>query len=419
MKLIHKVTIFTNICSVLLFSGCSCTGGTLCPNSYPKEPESMYILKMQSLDQNKTKVYVDNSLDRAKNRLFIETFSEAINTHGVWEDVYVSESSFIKKDMEFYTINHPMFNNKIQEEIVPNYIAKITMDHYALSGNYVFKKYISYSNSGIVKTSTKYPAHKYTSVILDDKRLEIKGFESEKEAVDLFLYIVDSTIKFGFDEDFTKTIESTFKAKGLEFLDPTKYYGGMALEFDPIALDKENRLIIKSVLDYYSLKLPLQNELIGNVQVVDNAKEADLIIVVNNLAYTSLATTKQTNLEKVQTEDMSMLLNKGYGLNDAGMALNTLSSNNLGSAQARGATGAIAGTELALGLIGAFSGPNKTQNRFDLQKVYFLKPTGEVITAKIYSDSTMFTDAGLQADYFHLATLSNTKISKQILFDLQ
>lgn len=418
----------TSVCAALFFSGCSCTGGTLCPNSYPKEPESMNILKMQSLDQNKTKVYVDNSLDRAKNRLFIEAFNEAINTHTSWDDVSVSEAAYNKKDTEFLSKQQPKFNEKIEQSLYESYIAKVTMDHYAMSGNHMYRKNMPYNSDGKARTSVKYPAHNYTSVVLDDTHLEIKGFENEKEAVDLFLYLVDATIKFGTDEKFTETIEKTFQTKGTSLLDPTKYYAGMALEFDPIALDKEGRLIIKSVLDYYSMKIALEKELSTKMQIVNDAKDADMIIAVNNLTYTSLITTSKENIEKIQTQDMTQMIDthikstSNNSVNQAGMSLHTLSTNTAGSAQARGATGAIAGAELALSVLSILTepkAPNKTQNRFDLQKVYFLKPTGEVITQKIYLESTTFNADFMQTYYFQLAAFSNTKIAKQILFDLQ
>lgn len=411
-----KIFLFCFV-TVLCITGCTCTGGALCPNPAPKESESLHILTKNGLSPKSTKIYVDDSIDEAKHKAFIETFAQAINSHEVWQDVYISEENFIHQDKTFYQTSTSAFNNKVQDEVIPGYITKVAMDHYAFTGDFKYKKGL-YNFAGLLKSAQKYPHKKYQAMVLDTKRLEITGFESDKEAIDLFLYLVDATIKFGFDEDFTKTIESVFQKQGFESLDPTKYYGGMAFELDQLALSKEHRLIIKSVFNYYSLKIPLQNALQEKVLIVDNAKEADVIVSTNNLAYISLGVAQKNNLEKIQTQNMAQLL-KDSSLNNVGMSLHTLSSNTTGSAQARGAISAIAGAELAIGLIDVFSGPSKTQNRYDLQKVYYLKPNGEILASKIYANSTAFTEAMLPTYYFNTATYCNQQIAKQILDDLQ
>ncbi|MBE0497349.1 MAG: hypothetical protein IBX45_13095 [Campylobacterales bacterium] len=406
----------------VFFSGCSCTGGALCPNTY-KKPETLHLKQIFFADkEEKLNIFVDDTLDLARNKLFIEGMVEVINRHGKWSDVYntsVNQVNFIE---DFYEENNLRRNAYLNKDFYNSYFVKITMDHYAPIGNYVMKN-ISYNSTGIFTSVDKHESNTYFAKKLDDRRFEISGFKNRQEALDLYLYIVDSTLRFAFDEDLTETIQKIFVEKNIDYLNPLKYYGGMALEFDPIVLKDENRLILKSTLDYFSLSNLLKKEMSDNYNFVATAEEADLVMVVNNLAFICPYTTKEEHLKVIQTKEYEGKIFEGAKasnhLYNSGSALHSLSLNGYMSPKAAAASNTIASAELAIGLIGAFTGPNKTQSRLALHKVYFIKPSGEFLAEKVYGKNYTFNQGFLKNFYFNLAIAANLEIIKSIYADIE
>ena len=91
------------------------------------------------------------------------------------------------------------------------------------------------------------------------------------------------------------------------------------------------------------------------------------------------------------------------------------------SATGTGISNAISGAGVAIGLIGAFSGPTPTQGRFALHKVYYFSPSGELLAQKLYSKNKIFGERDIWTSYtYKHANIVNTEIiNEQIIIDIE
>lgn len=390
---------------LFIFTGCSrtvggvawCNGGLICPK---EEQISEKIFSKTNIDTNNIRVFIDDSIDKQRNKDFTELMVEAINSNDEFQDVVMlGADSYKGKDESLLNTT------------------KILMNFYAPSGNHVFVK-ASYDSNGLVGGKKNYEPRKYTAKVLDEKSFEITGYKDDQEALALYLYLVRSTIKYGFGTDFREKIDKKFKESEHKFLNPVRYYGGMSLEFDARMLSKENRLVIKSAFDYTTIKESLQVRLImNNIKVAGEPSSANLIIVTNNLMYASMSTTNKDDLKEVQAKNDFLQSSSTYrNANNAGNAMNNLSNSMSSTSSAKGAMGAVAGAELML----SFAGPSDTQFRTIVQRIYFTKPSGEIIAEKIYANSKDFDEKMLRAYPIEGPTDKlNGNIADQIFFDLQ
>jgi len=417
---------------LIMFIGCSrtvagiqwCNGGTICPD---EEIVSEKIIEKAGLTQKTVKVYIDDSIDQSKNKRFAEIFAEAINEYKDYNEVSLLGDSYLGINEKLYALNsfdssQPFSNSMlfVQPENKPNlesmYSAKIKMYFFAPTGNHRFTNQY-YNKSGLLTSTNYYPAKKYSAYITSDNGIDIKGHQNEVEGIAFYLFLVDSTIKFGFDNKFMEHINKVFEKNNAFYLNPIKYFGGTSFEYDFAKLHQENKLILKPTMDNSSFKKMLSSKIALKYTVVDSREKADIILATNLLMYASKATTKKDDIVSIQTNDeiQASSIFKDSS-NSTGVALNNLSNSISSTSSAKGAMSVVSGAELALSM----AGPNETQNRIIIQRIYFLKPTGELVSKKSYVASEFFTEQSLIKSPLQLpANILNEKIAKQIVFDLQ
>lgn len=247
-----------------------------------KEP----VLKL-TIPAKDMKIYVDNSMDVAKQENIVDVYVKALNTvEGFKVEItpgYIGKSDWdlLEFGLEFdgeedgrvYTydknLNYPQFS--FYQNI--NTFNHMFSDEVRLSNE----------NHGIIFSNEKYYEEKsYKAKKLDAKSFEITGFDSEKEALDIYIHLLRCAREYDLDNPLKKKIASMPETKWPLHV----FYHGTGLRFDGEALEKEGRLIIIPRILDYSMKDNLITMLKHNgIAVVDNPKDANVVILVHNLLF--------------------------------------------------------------------------------------------------------------------------------------
>lgn len=205
------------------------------------------------------------------------------------------------------------------------------------------------------KRDINYYEKKYTAVKLDDSSFEVKGFSSKKEAMDVFVELMRSTYDANyFANSQSKAPMAKEKEYSIDYWRLNMFYPGRGVVFDPYALENENRLIVKPIIEAYSLKKHLINVLkAGGYSIVDKREDAQMLISVQNLYF---GTTKdlqnslpiingRLNKETKQKESSKNIAKETESLTNQASLASDLGNNNL----AKGMAG-VAAANLVLNL---------------------------------------------------------------------
>lgn len=221
-------------------------------------------------------VYVDNSLDLERQKNAVESYVWAINNTDYFK-VEVNESPTVT----------PL---NIQYKPVTSYIScesNIKESH--LLPNIKFVTY-NYEYAGDLlkqNRNIRYYDNKYSAIKLNDNSFEIKGFNSKKEAMDVFVELMRSSYaKNDFSTTLYKSPKPSNEQFSVDYWNLNMFYPGRGFVFDPFVLEKENRLIVKPVIEAYSLKKQFLNVLkAGGYTIVENKNDAQMLIKTQNLYY--------------------------------------------------------------------------------------------------------------------------------------
>lgn len=269
-------------------------------------------------------VYIDNTADQERQKNAVETYVWAINNTDSFQveinaepkvyplnikrnlvkgtTIYCDENikkSKLLPDVDFVTYNYEY----------PN----VLMDHTRIKVKYQDKKFYD---------------KKYSAKILENESFEITGFNSKKEAMDIFVELMRSTtqeykhnlistelVSTGvFAEQLkTKTEPNKFvlalhnapKPKNelysIDYWDFSLFYPGRGFVFDPYALENENRLVITPIIKLYTLKHHLLETFVTNgYNVVEDPQQAKMLVNIENLYYGTTYNLKTNTLPLVQ-----------------------------------------------------------------------------------------------------------------------
>lgn len=256
------------------------TGCTKQPELGAKEP----VLKF-SIPAKEMKIYVDNSMDIAKQENIVDTYVKALNNVDGFK-VEITPGYIGKTDWSLLKFNQKLPVQEDGREYIYDLNANYPSFNYYQNintFNHVFsdKVKLADENHGIfVDTAKYYENKKYTAKKLDAKSFEIVGFDSEKEALDIYIHLLRCAREYVLNNPLKKYIAKMPEARWPLDI----FYHGTGLRFDGEALEKEGRLIIiPRILDFSmkdNLVTLLKHE---GFSVVDSPKDANLVILVHNL----------------------------------------------------------------------------------------------------------------------------------------
>lgn len=248
-------------------------------------------------------VYVDNSIDLERQKNAVESYVWAINNTDSFK-VEVNESPTVAPLNIQYkpATSYISCEGNIKEShLLPN--IKFVTYNYEYAGDLLEKN-----------RNIRYYDNKYSAIKLNDNSFEIKGFNSKKEAMDVFVELMRSTVPeyknevISISKNTSTGITSEAKTKttrihkfilalrqaplpenilySREYWDLSQFYPGRGFVFDPFVLEKENRLIVKPIIEAYSLKKQFLNVLkAGGYTIVENKNDAQMLIKTQNLYY--------------------------------------------------------------------------------------------------------------------------------------
>lgn len=265
----------------ILFVGCASDG--------PKLPKVDLDIKKANM-----KIYVDNSLDKEKQKRVRDAFVYALRK-------MIKNNEFKLVKTKGYVDNTPFDVFDLRRDKIVHYGEKkfytdgeryshvyefapfywVNLYNFIFDGKHELGKDFFGSNE-YYKTDTHYTLKK-----IGDSSFEVKGFKTKREAIDIYLQILRDSCTYG---------ESNFPKYAKEYLKNTKagvdwtiwlYSKNIAL-YDPDELAENNKLILRpTILDAskkYQLKALLEQK---HYTVVNNPKDANIIIYIKNLAFGS------------------------------------------------------------------------------------------------------------------------------------
>ncbi|KIM05694.1 MAG: hypothetical protein KU29_09735 [Sulfurovum sp. FS06-10] len=313
-----------------LFSGCATT------------QKELFVLPQEP--QKNITVYVDNSLDLERQKNAVETYVWTINNTDSFRVEINKEPKVTPLDIKLTrTTSYLTCESNIKDSyLLPNI-------------KFVTYNYEYYDKLLAPERDINYYEKKYTAIKLDDSSFEIKGFSSKKEAMDVFVELMRSTYDANyFANSQSKAPMPKEKEYSIDYWRLNMFYPGRGVVFDPYALENENRLVVKPIIEAYSLKKHLINVLqAGGYSVVDKREDAQMLISVQNLYF---GTTKdlqnslpiinsRLNKESKQQESSKNLAKETESLTNQASLASDLGNNNL----AKGMVG-VAAANLVLNL---------------------------------------------------------------------
>lgn len=333
--------------TILLFTGCTST---------PKIPKLNYGMKKADM-----KIYVDNSLDKDKQKRVRDAFVYAIRKmiknnqfKMVKTKGYVGEGSWsvfdLRKDKDIHHNGKKFYGkgdiNVNVYEFAPFYY--VNLYNFVFDGKHKLGKDLFGSNE-YYKTNTRYTLKK-----IGDSSFEVKDFKTKREAIDIYLQILrDARINRNFGKPiFENYVKEYLKKTDCEVDWTTFLYSNNIVLYDPDELATNGRLILRpTVLDSskkYQLKSLLRQK---HYIVVDKPKGANLIISVQNLAFGEArsinydSTIIKNNLKHIKIINPYTASQASY---DYGQAATSFSSMNTPSGNT------MAGVSAALGVLSMF-----------------------------------------------------------------
>jgi len=283
-KKMKKVILSVMVGAVfLLFTGCA-------DNPRP-------IKVNLGLKRSAMKIYVDNTLDKDKQKRVRDAMVYAISKmlkkdqfklvktkgyigEGAWDLIDLRNDKYISYDGKYLSSISVDRNVNVYE---------FDYFHYVNLYNFMFDR--KHKLTGDSFDSVEYYKRKpqYTLKKIGDTAFEVKGFKTPKEAIDIYLQILrfaneDET--FG-HSNFKDYIREYMKEKTDVGVDWTTglYYGNM-VRYDPYELAVNKRLILKPTILEASKKYQLKSLLdTYGYTVVNEPKDANIIISIQNLAF--------------------------------------------------------------------------------------------------------------------------------------
>ncbi|WP_374543338.1 hypothetical protein [Flavobacterium sp.] len=264
-------------------------------------------------------VYIDNTADLERQKNAVETYVWAIND----TDSFKVE---VNADPKVYPLN--IKRNLVKgttiycDENIKK--SKLLPSAEFVTFNYEYPDYLMDQTRITVKyQDKKFYDKKYSAKVLENESFEIIGFDSKKEALDIFIELMRSTTqeyKFNLvstelistgvfsEQRKTKTEPNKFilalhkapkptnEIYSIDYWDLSQFFPGRGFVFDPYALENENRLIVTPIIKLYSLKHQLLETLVANgYNVVDEPQKASLLISSETLYYGSTYNLKLNN----------------------------------------------------------------------------------------------------------------------------
>lgn len=263
----------------ILITGC---------NKQPKVAENINteepVLKF-SIPAKEMKIYVDNSLDINVQEGMVDAYVNALNDVDGFK-AEVSPGYIGKTDWELleFDLTYPERDDgRIYTYDTNLNYPKFTTLRHINTYNHKFNDKVKLFNEdhGVFFSSVKhYEDRKYTAKKIDAKSFEIFGFNSKKEAVDIYIQL----LRDGYEFKANPLRKRLWKEASNRPLNT--YYNGTGLKFDGEALEKEGRLIIVPRIMDFSMKDNLITLLKHNgLTVVNDPKDANLVIIVHNLLF--------------------------------------------------------------------------------------------------------------------------------------
>lgn len=273
--------------TVLLFSGCQVRIGP----PPPAEPVKLSIVKKDM------KIYIDNSLDLDKQKRAVDAFVSAFKDTKKFK---VEITPGYLGSENFYDIfkKRYIYDKKHREKTILGTVdgkTKFTYFVFTNTYNYKFSKDISLldENNGLLSLDKRkfYPIKKYKIRKLDNKSFEIIGFDSIKEALDIWLEIKRTFNHKRANEELFTNLEKNID-------DWTQYYKNYYVDFNAELLQQQHRLIISPTILETSMKDTLSEYLKNHkYNVVEKKEDANIIFTVQSLLFSSKQTASQLNIK--------------------------------------------------------------------------------------------------------------------------
>jgi len=343
--------------------------------------KELFVLPQEA--QKNITVYVDNSIDLERQKNAVETYVWAINN----TDSFKVE---INEDPTITPLN-------IQHKPATSYIScesNIKESHLLTNIKFVTYNY-EYTEKLLEQArKIKYYDKKYSASKLDDESFEIKGFNSKKEAMDVFVELMRSSYATNnFSTTLLKAPKPSNNQYSIDYWNLNMFYPGRGFVFDPYALDQDNRLVVKPIIEAYSLKKQFLNVLkAGGYTVVENQKDAQMLITIQNLYYGTTSDLKKSlpiinkrlNKDSNQPPEVKNVAKETESLTNQASVASDLGNNNI----AKGMVG-VAAANLVLNFfssdgrydgyfISAINVEYKGQEILNIPNFMKLNETGEV-----------------------------------------
>ena len=331
---------------VVLFSGCASNNPT---------PQKVDL----GIKKANMRIYVDNTLDRNKQKRVRDAFVYAIKkiikndefklvkTKGYigesdWNLVKLRRDKDITYDGKFFR-GEPDKNVNVYEFDYFNYVNLY---------NFIFDR--EHKLIGDYFDSVEYykTVPHYTLKKIDDTALEVKGFKTKKEAIDIYLQILRFSKEnehFG-SSPFKEYIREYMKKTDVGIDWTTNLYYTNILRYDPYELAVNKRLILKPTILEASKKYQLELLLEQNYYtVVSDPKDANIIISVQNLAFGEARSVNDDSRiisNRIKNQDIKTINPNATG--EYGLATTNFSSMNTSAGNT------MAGVSAALGVLSLF-----------------------------------------------------------------
>ena len=374
----HLMSIITVVAVMLLFSGCV--------NSMPKPPAKVDL----GIQKKDMKIYVDNTLDKEKQKRVRDALVYSLRKMIKNNQFKLVKTKGYKGISDWDTVvprleREITYHNGFQAFGGYNvHVYEFGPFHYVNLYNIIFDG--KHDLGGDLFGSDNYykTVPHYTIKKIGDTAFEVKGFKNVEEAVDIYLQIIRNS------NDNETFGHSYFKSYIREYLKKTKagidwtcnlYYTNI-VRYDPYELSEHHRLILRPTILEASKKYQLIQLLKQkHYTVVDNPKDANVIISVQNLAFgprdrmhidSKIITNKIKNMRIVDPNQASF----EYAQAGADFAsMNTPTSNTM------------AGASVALGLLSLFSTSEYDITTIDYVSIFVNGKNllNRVITPKLYS----------------------------------
>ena len=337
---------------LLLFSGCV--------NNSTSKPTKVNL----GIKKEYMRIYVDNTLDKDKQKRVRDAFVYGINKmlennefkvektpgyigEGNWDLIELQKDRIIKS----YKINGKNVMKKNSLERNTN-IYKFAPFYYVNLYNFIFNKKQQLSDPGLFNSSSFYKNKNiYKVTKINNNSFEIKGFNTKKEAIDIYLQIMrySSLTYSDLLEDYMNEYMENHTDVGIDW---TKMlYCHNIILYDPLELAENNKLILQPTILDSSKKIQIEAllEEKGFI-VVNKPKKANIIISIQNLAYGKIwAINKDSKVIRDRLK-LNKLQITNPNQSRSEYALATTNFTSMGGSTAS----TVAGISAALGLISIF-----------------------------------------------------------------